>query len=134
MQSSQNNLAHIQSRNAERSCRRRIEMPGLDILANAPSIIVVGDHKVGKRSLVAGLPGISLDSSESVAALDIDTKYYTATARVQVHGGRHATPTPEESSGCEAVILVFDATRCASVGSLWCRVGYVPSLRPNCGI
>lgn len=79
-------------------------------------ILLVGDSAVGKRQLLAAI-GASPASEPGGAAhsqLRLDTKYYTADARVELRHIDQCTSLQLGDGAYEAVLLVFDVNRQAS--------------------
>ena len=75
-----------------------------------PVILIHGAAQTGKTSLFKGLVGnMGRGSDASTSTVHFDTKYYTASAEVQVTGGSHEGHNPD--GGMEALLLVFDASR-----------------------
>lgn len=81
-------------------------MPGVDLLSQAPGVIILGGDQVGKKALIERLPGTSASATEASGAMLLDTKYYTALVRLNIVN--HSESPDQEYEG---VILVFDATR-----------------------
>ena len=75
-----------------------------------PSVLIVGSSGVGKKTLTLRITGSATDR-ETLALWRIDTKYYTAHARID---SIKCTPNAIQNStcpDCEALVLVVDAQR-----------------------
>lgn len=83
-----------------------------------PSLLLVGAPGAGKHALIAALqPDVSSTKDHAAGyRLQLDTKYYSAAARVQV-----ASPSSSccaAAAAAEALLLVFDASSVASFRQL----------------
>lgn len=74
-----------------------------------PTILVVGSTDVGKRALISRITG-SADQTLP-CTWTIDTRYYTAETSVKVLNCSSSDASASYSQGCEALLLVVDASR-----------------------
>ena len=89
-------------------------MPGFDVLNQSPAVVIVGDSQVGKRTLLQKLPGVGVPAPDGSVPFSLDTKYYTAIARLITDGNGGQSLSHDNNAECEAILLVFDCTRWAA--------------------
>ncbi|BDA46154.1 probable alpha- and gamma-adaptin-binding protein p34 [Coccomyxa sp. Obi] len=75
-----------------------------------PSIFIVGSSSVGKKTLTLRITGSAPDQ-EASGSWRIDTKYYTAHARIEFIKCTSDTIQNSTCPDCEALILLVDAQR-----------------------
>lgn len=75
-----------------------------------PFILIVGSSGVGKKTLTSRITGSATDQ-ETLASWRIDTKYYTAHARIKSIKCTSDTTQNNTCPDCEALILLVDAQR-----------------------
>ncbi len=77
---------------------------------SVPSILIVGSCGVGKKTLTSRITGSAVDQ-EASDTWRIDTKYYTAHARIRSIKCISDTIQDSTCPDCEALILLVDAQR-----------------------